>query len=101
MRAGLRLQLQLLIALSTAIPSIAKDDDGKIVSVTKDAIAIGKKHPNSYKLAAATLITLNGRTVTSAALLPGMRANVTAHAGVAASVDAVEDLFKSGSLKRK
>ena len=92
-------KLLLLVALAVTTPGFAKDDEGKIVSVSKDAITIGKKHPSSYKITATTLITVNGQPVMSALLRPGMRAEVTARGGVAASVDAVEEPLKGGSLK--
>ena len=90
--------LLLLTLLLTAAPGFAKDDEGKIVSVSARAITIGKKHPSSYKITAATVITLNGAAVGVVALRSGMSAEVTAHAGVAASVDAVDTQLKMGSL---
>ena len=91
----------LLAALVIAAPAFAKDDEGKIISASKDAITVGKKHPSSYKITAGTLITFNGQPAPATALKAGMHAEVVAHAGVAASISAVEDPFKMGSLDAK
>jgi hypothetical protein len=90
------------IAMSVAvIPSVAKEDDGKIVSVSRDSITIGKKHPSSYKVNAATVISVNGQRATIAALRPGMSAQVVAQAEIATSIAAKNDLLKGPSLDMK
>ena len=93
-------RLLLIALLTTAAPSFANEDEGHIVTVSPASITIGKKHPNTYKITTATACTLNGQTVTSAALKPGMKADVVSEADVAKSITAKDDT-KSGSPDAK
>src|SRR5258708_1248611 len=92
----------ILIALfSPPPPGLAKDHEGEIVIISPSSITVGKTHSRSYKINAATSISLNGQRAPIAALRPGMGAVVTADTGIAASVSAVDDPLKIGSLDVK
>ena len=81
--------LTLVLALFILTPAWAGDSSSKIISVSGDSITVGKKHPKTYKITAATAVTLNGAKSTTAALKPDMEATVTATDTTATSIAAV------------
>jgi len=84
----LPIRLAVLAALLFATPVWAGDATSKIISVSAEAITVGKKHPKTYKITPTTAVTVNGAKAKVETLKPGMEAMVTATADTATSISA-------------
>lgn len=88
--------------LCAAAPALAAQDEGKVVTVARDSITIGKKNPHTYTVTPATAISVNGMRAALPAVRTGMRASVVANGTAATSVAASEkSALEGASLQMK
>lgn len=92
------IHIALMALIITSAPSWAKEDTGKIVSVAKDSVVVGKKHAHSYKIDSRTEITVNGIRSPLRSVKKDMKATVSAEGEVATKLAVVDAPFKDLKL---
>lgn len=86
--------LTLVLGFFLLTPAWAGDSTSKIVSVSTDSITVGKKHPKTYKITAATAVTVNGAKAAVGALKQDMEATIIATDTTATSIVAADKPVK-------